>query len=103
MIVKHHNTFPKADLIKPFDLPICDLTSSVGLIKRIVLSMDICLGIRPTSMHKLSLSRFRDVQIGNETIIIYTERIGSSTTDFKGKRRHIIYLASYCSDSNMES
>lgn len=92
MTVKHHNTLPRSDLIKLYDHPICDSTTSLGYINRLVLSMAICLGIRPTSMHELSLSQFRDVQIESETVIIYTERIGSNTGASKGKKGGIKYI-----------
>lgn len=86
MTIKGQITLPKSCLMKTFDDAFCDATNSLGYIIRLVLSMAICLGIRPTSIHQLSLSQFCDVQIENDTEIIYTELIGSNIGACKGKK-----------------
>lgn len=91
-VVKHHNTLPRSDIIKLFDHNICDPNHSLGYLNRLILAMAICLGIRPTAMHDLTLGQFTDIQVEEETVITYTERIGSTTGSSKGKKGGIKYI-----------
>lgn len=93
MVVKHHNTLPRDDLIKILDHPICDPKQAVGYVYRYIISFGIALGVRPTAMWELTISQFKRTTECGRKVYIYTERIGSRTGGSKTKKGGIKFIS----------
>lgn len=75
MLVKHHNTLPRSDIVRLLDHAVCSRFGSTDYLKRLILVLVICPGVRPPAIIELNFVYFQIVLAEGEDAFIFTKKI----------------------------
>ena len=86
VLVKGHNVLPREDIKTLLTSTECSSSTPAGYLNRLVLVVGITLGIRPSGMWLLRLSQFTYIQAKGESVLQFTEMVGSKEGASKTKK-----------------